>query len=332
MTATSTAPPPNPRSMGVDLLRAVCILYVVGYWHLIPYTTALPGYSNWFTEGLKYVAMATFVFCSGFLLGRHDVTLDRRGLLSFYQRRLLRIYPLYLVALILFGLVGLASLTQIINGALLISMFNPPAMPTLWFITMIMVFYLIAPLLIRCAGNPLAIILAGGALFLALIAEHLLVKQIDLRILMYLPIFVLGILYRRQPTLRGLLERYKWVLLLLMALMLPLSRVGNEWSLTGAITIVPLILVSGPAMFLFADRVASLLHGPTIAFLAYASFGFYLFHRLVFKAAIALYFPGQGWDQVMYLLLVAVPISILVGYGVQRGYDRLPGSRIPSAK
>lgn len=323
MTATDPAARPDTRHMGVDFLRAVCILYIVGYWHLMNYTNAVPGYVNWFTEGLTYVALATFVFCSGFLLGRHEVKLDARGLWSFYRRRLLRIYPLYLLAALLFGLTGIASLAQVVDGLFLISMFDPPALPTLWFVTMIMVFYLIAPLLIRFAGRPAVAVLIGLAIVLSLIAVYLLVKHIDPRIVLYLPVFVLGILYRRQPAIGAFLTRYQWWLLLLALVLLRLSRMGNIWSLNGALLAIPLTLASSAALFVFADRIASRLHGPTIAFFAYASFGLYLFHRLVFKGAIALYFPQEGWSQVIYLMAIVLPISILVGYGMQRGYDHL---------
>lgn len=319
----SADPAKVSRSLGIDFLRAVCILYVVGYWHLIPYTTALPGYANWFTEGLKYVALSTFVFCSGYLLGRARIQLDPRGLWSFYQRRLLRIYPLYLIALVAFGLYGIASWGQVRDGALLTSMFTPPAMPTLWFITMIMVFYLVAPLLIRVADRALPTLLIGLLLASALAAQHLWVRHIDIRIFMYLPVFVLGILYQRQPSWRALAERHRWALLALALLLLPTSRFGNEWTLTGGLTIVPLLLASATAAVLFADRLAARLHAGTIAFLAYTSFGLYLVHRLVFKASIAVYFPTEGWNQVGYLLGVALPLSLVIGYGMQRAYDSL---------
>jgi peptidoglycan/LPS O-acetylase OafA/YrhL len=311
------------RSQGVDFLRALCILYIVGYWHLIPYTSALPGYANWFTEGLKDTALGTFVFCSGYLLGRHAITLDPRGLWSFYRRRLLRIYPLYLLALILFGVFGLASQKSVIDGALLLSMFRPPAMPTLWFITMIMVFYLIAPLLIRFAHRPLVTLLIGCGLFAALVAQHQWVRHIDLRLLMYLPVFVFGILYQRHPSPRVMAERLQWLLPVLLILMLPLSVIGNEWSLRGALLIIPLTLVGALTIFVFAERFAQWFHAPTITFLAYASFGLYLFHRLVFKLVIASDYPTQGWSQIIFLLVVALPLSLLVGYGIQRGYDAL---------
>jgi hypothetical protein len=83
------------------------------------------------TMGLTYAALATFVFCSGFLLARRDVKVDPQGLWSFYVRRLLRIYPLDLIALVSFGI---AKWQQILERALLTSMLTLPAMPTLWFV------------------------------------------------------------------------------------------------------------------------------------------------------------------------------------------------------
>ncbi|MBK1723994.1 acyltransferase family protein [Thiocystis violacea] len=321
---TSTAPPAQQgRRLGIDFLRAACILYVVGYWHLIPYTTALPGYANWLTEGFKYIALSTFVFCSGFLLARHRLSLDWQHLRSFYRRRLLRIYPLYLVTLILFGVFGIASARQVTHGALLISMLSPPAMPTLWFITMIMAFYLIAPLLIRTSDRLALVLGIGGLLMAALVAQHTWVKHIDLRILLYLPVFVLGILYQARAELGRLAERYRWPLLIALALMLPLSRIGNEWSVAGTLILMPLALVSAATMMVFSEPVASRLHGPSIRLLAYASFGLYLLHRLTFKAAIAAYFPADGWSQVAYLLLLVLPATILLAVGMQRAYDGL---------
>jgi len=43
---------------------------------------------------------------------------------------------------------------------------------------------------------------------------------------------------------------------------------------------------------------------------------------VVFKAAIALYFPEDGWNQVLYLSLLIMPLTILIAYLIQSGYDR----------
>jgi peptidoglycan/LPS O-acetylase OafA/YrhL len=311
------------RSHGVDFLRAACILYIVGYWHLIPYTKPQLPFANWLTEGLTYVALGTFVFCSGYLLGRHRTELKPADLWSFYRRRLIRIYPLYAAAVLVFLLVGLASTTQAVDGLLLVSMFNPPALPTLWFVTMIMAFYLITPIIVRFGDSPRIALAVAGAIFAGLIGVHLSIQPIDPRPVLYFPAFVLGLLYRRVPQIGIFVERYKWWLLALSAVLLRFSWLGNIWSLQGALLAIPLTLASTATLFAFSDRIASKLHTPTVAFLAYASFGLYLFHRPTFMSAIAIYFPESGWAQVGYLVLVALPVAILIGYLIQRAYDRL---------
>jgi murein DD-endopeptidase MepM/ murein hydrolase activator NlpD len=34
------------RNLGIDLLRGLSILYIVGFWHLLGYTNAIPNYNN----------------------------------------------------------------------------------------------------------------------------------------------------------------------------------------------------------------------------------------------------------------------------------------------
>lgn len=310
------------RDIGIDFLRAASILYIVGYWHLIPYTDALPGYANLYTEALKYITLATFVFCSGFLLARQPVGLGLAELSVFYRRRLLRIYPLYLLALLLFLIAGIAPFAQLLDGALLISMFQPPPLPTLWFITMIMLFYLAAPVLIQTADQGAWLPLPAIGLFGALLAVHQWLHPIDLRLLFYWPIFVIAILYQRRPRLRDWLQRRRLALLLLLVPALLLCRGANEWSMLGIARAFPIALVGTLLLFIYAPVIARPLHARTVAFLAYTGFGLYLLHRVVFKAAIALYFPADGGGQVLYLLLLVLPVTILIAYLIQSGYDR----------
>jgi len=321
------------RDLGVDLLRAVSILYIVGYWHLAPYTNALPGYANWVTEGFKYLTLATFVFCSGWLLAGRAVRLNAAGLWDFYRRRLLRIYPLYALALVLFGVAGLASPRQLIDAALLVSMFHPPALPTLWFVTMIMLFYLVAPFMIRAAARPAVAVLIGAGLWFAFAAWHLWLAAIDLRVLLYWPVFVLAILCRVRPSVVGIgsdwLKAKRWRQASLGALVLlamVLSAQGGERAILSLLPILPLALLGPLALFQVASPIARWLHQPSVAFLAYASFGLYLFHRPVFAALIAVWFPTAPQAQLAYMLLFALPVALLIGAALQRAYDAVQGA------
>ncbi|MFN2308677.1 MAG: acyltransferase family protein [Gammaproteobacteria bacterium] len=310
------------RNPAIDLLRVLSIVYIVGYWHLIPYTSWLPGYANHLTEAIKDVALGSFVFSSGLLLARRDVRLELGEFLGFYQRRLVRIYPLYLFALLVFGLAGLASAPVLLKAALLVSMFAPPAPPTLWFIAMIMFFYLLAPLLIWAARRPVRFLsLCAGILFCCL-AYHHLVRPMDSRLFLFLPSFAAGIYLQRNVPLHEYLHRQR---LYLLVALLPAYWIGlpadNGFDLVVSLLRAPMTLLGAVLCVVYAERLFGHRHSPVILKLSYASFGVYLFHRPVFELVSGSYFPADGLAQAVYLVLVAVPLSFILAYGVQKGYD-----------
>ena len=45
------------RNIGIDLLRAGSMLYIVGFWHLLEYTRAI-DYQNDLTHRLTWIALA----------------------------------------------------------------------------------------------------------------------------------------------------------------------------------------------------------------------------------------------------------------------------------
>ncbi|MFL6696444.1 MAG: acyltransferase family protein [Vitreoscilla sp.] len=140
-----TVDPAPDKSLSVEVLRAGCVLYIVGFWHLMDYTHGLGGYNNAVTVRLTVIVLGLFTFLSGFLLARAPMRLGRSELKRFYAKRLLRIYPLYLLALLAFWALGIADRGIALKAALGISMLYGPPPATLWFVTMILVFYLIAP-------------------------------------------------------------------------------------------------------------------------------------------------------------------------------------------
>ena len=325
--------PPAERNNAIDLLRVLCILYIVGYWHLIPYTHWLPGYANHYTEALKDIALGTFVLSSGLLLARRDLRPRLREVLGFYTRRVVRIYPLYLVALLLFGAAGLASQAVVVNGALLVSMFVPPAPPTLWFVTMIMFFYLLAPVLIWAARSPAGFMLTTLALMAIFLGYDALVRPLDSRLLLFFPSFALGVYMQRAGAVRHYLDRKRLYLLALLAPALLIGLPGaHGFDVATSLWRIPLVALGAVVSLLYVERFAKQLHSPFILLLSYASFGVYLFHRLVFELAIAAYFPAEGLYRVIYLVLVAVPLSFVVAYAVQKGYDAGLGRLAPGRK
>jgi len=313
------------------VLRTLSVLYIVGYWHLFNYTTAFPDYANIYTVGLKDIVLGTFTFTSGYLLANRSVGLGVAEVWSFYRRRLVRIYPLYLIALLLFGWAGLAGQYEVAGGILLVSMFAPPSPPTLWFITMIVVFYLLAPFMIRFADRAGSLLVVSGLMFVALLAFPLIAGRMDLRILMYFPAFALGVGVARQDSLRELIQRRKWVFALLLVPAFVLFRYGGEGWVCGVLALTPTVLAGTVVAFAYAERYARGIESVAIYFISYSSFCMYLFHRLVYKYSSTWYFPTGKAYQVAYLLAFSLTATILLSYAVQKGYDRAVAvlSRVP---
>lgn len=314
--------PTTERNAAIDLLRVLCIGYIVGYWHLIPYTDWLPGYANPFTEALKDIALGTFVLVSGLLLARREPPARLEDWLRFYRRRLVRLYPLYLLALLLFGALGLASQATVLKGALLMSMFAPPAPPTLWFVTMIMVFYLLAPLLTGLAGAGWRYLVASLGMGLLWLAYDGFVHAVDSRLLLFFPAFALGVYLQRVRVAYAALARRRLYLLLFLPAAFVLGMPGEGgFDVPNALLRAPLVALGALLLVIYAERVGARALNPAILVLSYGSLGVYLFHRPVFELAMALHFPVQGSHQAVYLMAVAVPLTFLIAYLMQKAYD-----------
>lgn len=314
--------PPDNRDPGVDLLRAMSMLYIVGYWHLVPYARAYPDYANIVTECLKDISLATFVFCSGLLLASRCFELNLRGLMTFYQRRIVRIYPLYLLSLMLFVGIGLVEWSSVFNAVLLRSMFNPPAPYTLWFISMIMVYYLATPFLVVLAEDWQHYLVVSLALLAALIVYHLRVNEIDTRVILYLPCFLFGIQLAKSKITQIWLKRHRdWMAILLVPSFLLYQNTYDNGSLSSTINSIPMLLVGATVVYLQVDRLIAIVPVRACLSIAYASYCMYLFHRPIIFFAINLYFPVGGTSRIFYLVILVLPLVFIVSYYLQKSYD-----------
>lgn len=322
MTLAQSSQAARARDPAIDVLRVGCILYIVGYWHLVPYTEAFPGYANSVTECIKDIALGTFVFCSGLLLAGRRIGSDLDSVMTFYRGRVARIYPLYALALLLFGATGLADRERVVDALLLVSMFDPPAPYTLWFVSMIMIFYLLTPLWVRLADAPRSFLAHGAFLLAAAVCVHAWVRPLDARIIQYLPCFLFGIAYARMPAIGRTLDGMTLPLLASFCAALVLARIDFGTESLAVVGRIPAILAGTLLVFRFADRHLGRFGSPAILRLAYAGFCVYLFHRVIFQWSIDLYFPSDGVARLVYLLAVVLPATLVVAYGLQRTYDR----------
>jgi peptidoglycan/LPS O-acetylase OafA/YrhL len=309
------------RLLFIDYLRAAAILYIVGFWHLWEYAPDAPAYQNGFTHAVIFMVLGLFVFLSGVLLGRNEVRPDARSVLCFYRRRLLRIWPLYILALLTFVAFGITNWATAAKSAIGLVMFFGPSPATLWFVAMLVWFYLLAPFLIISAKRvPL---FAGfcAALYVGMAVVAMILPQADKRLFIYFPAFAAGIaagvgLWAPQRwCLAAGLAAAAFIALLCSGVHLRLLTVPLE----GAVAVV------GP-VFVYAwcwPKAAALKPVPIVMAVSYASFAMYLFHRPILGACQRVFMPDGFFFQWVYLTLVCLPLVGLVSWIAQRAYDQM---------
>lgn len=272
---------------------------------------------------MTVIALGLFVYISGYLIGSKDFDLSKTGVIDFYMTRILRIYPPFISAIVLFYVLKLSTGIALAKSAFLVSMFLPPTPFTLWFVTMIFVYYVAAPLLIyiiKRYGIGQYISFCIITMALCFVFRH----AIDIRMAMYAPSFAAGVLMAKRMDFIYKINLGVAAIILILSFMISLNIISSvEQNLLST----PLAL-SGP-LFLFVlfkridNRVVMHWSLPWITRLSYAGFFMYLFHRPIYKIFRYLYFPASGAHQVLYLLLVCLPVIIVMSWLGQTVYDQL---------
>ena len=80
----------NKRDFRIDIVRAICAIEIIAFWHLMDYLPnyySLSGMPLHTAKLLTDSSMATFAFISGFCLSKYDVN-TKNDAMYFYKRRL----------------------------------------------------------------------------------------------------------------------------------------------------------------------------------------------------------------------------------------------------
>ncbi|MFY1645272.1 acyltransferase family protein, partial [Methanoculleus bourgensis] len=200
------------RIIVLDGVKAAAILLIV-FIHLYNYLMHHPftGHHDLIAL-LSFLALAGFTFVSGYTIyANNSVLQTHEDVTRFYRKRVLRVYPLYLVALATFFIcfqvlrlapsLDLSPIGWLINAfclqVLLAPAFTDPIF-TLWFIGFIVLLYLLYPAIIMFSRTTRGIVLISGGIFALLAALHLLLGIVDDRLLQYYIFFIAGILAARS--------------------------------------------------------------------------------------------------------------------------------------
>lgn len=308
--------PAGDRNPVIDALRAACILYIVGYWHLLNYTTAFRAYSHPPAALVTVAILGLFLLVSGFLVGGKRITAA-----EFYRSRLLRIYPPYLAAVLVYLAMDLSRPQILAKTATLVTMFSIPAPPTLWFIATIIYYYLATPLLRNASDNAWRYLLICGCLVLPPCIYGRVTGLMDWRIVMYFPVFATGVFLGRN---RHLLAKWRGSALgALAALSVAICFTHDLTLVEESLWSIPLAVFVPLLVFVFAMRHRPASRRRWVEIVSYASYFMYLFHRPIFEAIRRSLLPATPWAQVLFLVVVCLPLCVAVSWAAQAAYDRL---------
>lgn len=318
------------RDLAIDILRCGAVLYIVGFWHIRGYSDALSLCKTTTTRLLALCVLGLFVYLSGFLLSQKYSFEKSADISRFYRQRFLRIYPMYLIVLTIFLVLGYVNLRGYIEATLLSNMFTGQHLMTLWFITMIVIFYAITPLYLK-SYKPVRIIIYTIVAYFGLLALHMSSGMIDLRLPQYLPVFGAGIIIGRSISVQRALEnKYIVVISFLCFVLLSwiFAKIENEIIF---VLVVSFASFAGIPVFLaIAKALAPLLNEKLVLILSYSSFSLYLVHRITFGVGTMLYQPETIMSAILYLACVLLPITISIAYVFQMLYDNVIQKIFPS--
>lgn len=183
----------HKRILAYDILRSLLVIYIVCVWHLLDYIpkSDLEETIRIYGEDITHIVLACFTLISGLFLSKYKIT-GRRDILNFYLKRLGRFYILYVIALLLFfvtsppwggrwlnarsfclSILGISPLFNIAPG-------------TLWYMNMLMLFYIVTPLILKNSTN-------GKLLIISALVVLLHSANVDNRILLYFPYYIIGL-------------------------------------------------------------------------------------------------------------------------------------------
>jgi len=297
----------------LDYLRFFVVLWVVGYWHLAGFVTH-QGDRYWLS-GLTQTGLGLLTMISGYLAHRKGWPASSR---RFLLERFVRLYPLFAITVILYYVLGVYTIDATWKMLSLLAVaYGPPYPLTLWFVVMLFNFdigYAVVARLRQFRYRWLfyACLVAGIA------AWAVLVRPFQDLILEYGTPFVIGValasgrLNRKYATIAA-------------AVVLPVAvYLFDQHILWKQARYTFLIVSASFLVFVIAQAV----HRPNRAdkvfrWLAYCTFGMYLFHRLVYIGLKHLWMPAGRNAGYAYLWTAGIGLVILASWVVQTGYDRL---------
>jgi len=292
-----------------------------------------------FGQALKDIGffVASFLLGSFFFLAGYftQVSLGKpkRTAFGFIWSKFIRIYPPYWLALILFIYVLGYDLNRTALAVYVMNLqavFSPTfikSLLTLWYISMLVVFYILFGGMMLFIRSSLGLLLASIVIFAVAFIAHQTWGFFDPRFFQYFFIFLAGVFFCRFESFRVRLFGLNIFIKLILAIV---SAGILQWVLNVEFTATNLIHLLVSDFFILSWILLLLTAFRTRAgdwslwaWLSTASFFAYLIHRPMWRAIDNFFDLEPSPSTMMVHLIPGAILALILGYFLQRGYDRL---------
>lgn len=359
MAATAQAPG-KKYLFEVDILKALAIIMVViSHFHLYLFDGG--EYFELLDPYLAYFGLAIFFFLSGYTLYINNNRFKSMGdVISFYRKRLFRIFPLYWLALIVFMALYVAwagfrafylepaSYYDFTWTGLIVHMFGLQTLTGrfiggMWFVGTIIAYYLLYPLIVYFSKD-LKYMLAAVAVLLAVLVVLYTPLHIvkDGHVPLFLSVFAGGIVACRISLFDNKsYEKYFIALPIIFIATLAIDAVifdkgsfvlNEHFSVAryGGYFFVRNVLLLATAMlsYICIRPLVSGVDGQAKDFfkkLSYGSYATYLFHMQLFPVLVLVTYAVFNSTLIADIVVVflGLPLSLILGYYLQKLYDTI---------
>ena len=327
------------REYRFDVVRVVCMTYLVTYVHLYEYIYPQGRMTIYHpaTIAMAHACLGLFTFVSGYLLGQ-KYCFGQEGnteVWTFYKKRILRVIPLFVLASIALWLTDFNDTASTLNGLLCISPFVDPKPMTLYYIPVILWCYLMTPLVSR-PGLKWRVY-SCLSVFGVLVVARVLFPSIDNRFVFNVFFYFVGIVSAscfdwKLNTSHGAAFKtfcvFAFVLLTAVAIYKSMLYPTYAQMALGAAGVFAILFIcEGISKLLFDGQNDQKSHVNTLAcqivsLVSYASMACYMFHRFFYWAAEKIWNPSDTSVKWLFMAGLVFPVIVAFSYLIQKLYDK----------
>jgi peptidoglycan/LPS O-acetylase OafA/YrhL len=295
-----------------------------------------------------YFGLSLFIFVSGYSLMIRRPSFDHVSDLKKYLiKRVSRIYPLYWIVLVLLLVFDALPNSDLLGNIIIFSGFQILVYPVLvqnslyWFVSAIVVFYLMFPVILYAAQKmqrrfDASVLAVSTVLFLGLVAINLVFGTIDISIFLYYWLFVSGIVIGSKIKLSEIGRSRSMITgaviaagILLVGAVKVLLFPGGGLHFTDPLVTIALFLGMGISIVIsiqFANLFKRYVRNRTsvmVTVVAASTYSIYLFTGPVLGGLTSLV-SGLDLTAVrVIIILVGIPLALAISILAQKMVDRL---------